>query len=57
MRQIILVAALVTALIAAALGFDFISAGNTPAEQIRLAVGWLSWSAALVVLSWLVGDR
>lgn len=57
MRFIILVAAFVSALIATALGFDIIDAGNTPAEQIRLAVGWGFWALALSVLAGLVDDR
>lgn len=57
MRQILLIAALIAALVAAALGFDFIHSSDLPHEQVRLAVGWGFWSAALVITAGLVGDR
>lgn len=57
MRFVILVAALVTALIAAAIGFDIIDLNEPDPIESRYAVGWLAWSAALVVLASLVPDR
>lgn len=57
MRSAVLVAALVSALVAAALGLDIISAGDSLAEQHTYAVGWGFWGLALFIVSFLVPDR
>lgn len=57
MRQIVLVAGMVSALIASAIGFDVIDLGRGTAIQTQYGIAWLGWSAALVILAGLVGDR
>lgn len=52
MRTVLIVAALVSALVGAALGFELIHVDGDPHT-----LGWASWSFALFLASLLVADR